>query len=236
MKKIFLLILLTTVFSQNDTYVNIEVKNKTKAKRKTKREIEEEEMNKLWDEKIHSFYPLHLMTFDIDPAKSQQFYFDLEVVPNKFIVAYYVHDEESKINFEINDNVGNNLYRNFNKNKLYHELEVTKALPYVFHLRNPSSDKKNRVTFGFSLEKNNDLSLSADHLDPLYNQIDSIDNMVKDIRFTQRMLSDKMRGHFKIVKVHNKNIVRYNIIETVVMSLIVLIQMFYLKKLVNNAN
>jgi hypothetical protein len=50
------------------------------------------------------------------------------------------------------------------------------------------------------------------------------------------MINDKSRGHFKIVKDHNKNIVQYSIIETVLMIAIVLIQMFYLKSLVNKNN
>jgi hypothetical protein len=122
--------------------VNIEGKNSTRERRKTKREIEEEEMNKKWDEKIHSFYPLHLMTFEIEPKQTMEFYFDLEVVPNKFMVAFYVHDEESKISFDISY-IGINLYQNWNKNKLYHEVNVTMATSFTFSLRNSRVIKVN---------------------------------------------------------------------------------------------
>jgi hypothetical protein len=65
-------------------------------------------------------------------------------------------------------------------------------------------------------------------------QIEDIDKSINDIKFTQRMISQKTAGHFKIVKENNNNIVKYSIFETVMMVLIVLGQMFYLKKLVNN--
>jgi hypothetical protein len=49
------------------------------------------------------------------------------------------------------------------------------------------------------------------------------------------MINRKYEGHYEITKVHNKNIVSYSIIESVIMVMILSFQFFYISNLISKA-
>jgi hypothetical protein len=96
---------------------------------------EEEKEAKEWEQKIQNYFPENLLTVTVEPGDNEFFYDDIDIVPNKIMLAFYVHDEEEKIDFEISHNKVV-LHGIKNKSKYFYELEVDKAGTYTFVLRN----------------------------------------------------------------------------------------------------
>jgi hypothetical protein len=67
----------------------------------------------------------------------------------------------------------------------------------------------------------------------MYNQLDFIESKIKDSQFTQKMINQKLEGHYRLIKKHNRKILWYTNFETFIEVIILIIQMCYLKRLVN---
>ncbi len=77
-------------------------------------------------------------------------------------------------------------------------------------------------------------NLNMDHIQKLFYDVDIVHNGIREIHFNQKMLNRKFEAHFDKTIQHNKNITFWSILETTLMSGILLIQLFYIKYQVEN--
>ena len=74
--------------------------------------------------------------------------------------------------------------------------------------------------------------VSTDHLTNLFTDVERVNNGIREIHFNQKMLNRKFETHYESTKKHNKNITFWSMLETGVMSVILLFQLFYIKSLI----
>jgi len=74
--------------------------------------------------------------------------------------------------------------------------------------------------------------VSTDHLSNIFKDVDIINNGIREIHFNQKMLNRKFESHYDSTKKHNHNITFWSMLETGLMSFILIIQLFYIKSLV----
>lgn len=120
-------------------------KKDSKRKRKSQREQQEEQEKKDWDLKMENFHPENLLTALIDEYSQETFYQEINDVPRYLALAYYVHDEGKKIDFEVLNPQGNRVKRIKNRGYGYYVVKANITGVYKIILDNE------RVTlFNFS--------------------------------------------------------------------------------------
>lgn len=65
--------------------------------------------------------------------------------------------------------------------------------------------------------------------------IEQVKGGMTEIHFNQKMLNRKFESHYQSTKKHNRNITFYSILETVMMSIILLVQLYYIKNLIEKS-
>lgn len=120
-----------------DYYKNVEnVDDEGKKKKKKKKETKDESEIREWEEKIQKFTPEELMTVMVSRKDHEVLYHDVSVVPTVIIVAYYVHDEEGKIDFLIENPKKKTVKKIKSKNRGFYEFNATSPGTYEFLLDN----------------------------------------------------------------------------------------------------
>lgn len=121
----------------SDYYNNIDnLDKKKKDKKKTKKEIQEEKYNEEWDRKVSKMHAHDLLTVKIYKRDLEVFYEEVEQVPLTITVAFYLHEEKSKIDFEIIDPKGKNIHKLKSKSRGFYEFQATEKGKYEFILSN----------------------------------------------------------------------------------------------------
>jgi hypothetical protein len=75
--------------------------------------------------------------------------------------------------------------------------------------------------------------LKGDHVQELYNQLDKTESGIREIVFSQKMANNLFDSHYNKVLEHNKNISFWSIVETLLMAVILIFQLFYIKSQVD---
>lgn len=117
-------------------YKSIEEVGSNKGKKKEKRETQEEREAREWDEKIHKFSPANLLTVKILKTNFEVFFEHIETVPTLVTVAFYVHDEESKVDFLITSPNKKTIFKLKGKNRGYYEFNATVLGVYEYLIDN----------------------------------------------------------------------------------------------------
>lgn len=78
--------------------------------------------------------------------------------------------------------------------------------------------------------------VSTDHLTNLLSDVERVNNGIREIHFNQKMLNRKFETHYDTTNKHNKNITFWSMLETGLMSAILIVQLFYIKSLVEQHN
>jgi len=74
--------------------------------------------------------------------------------------------------------------------------------------------------------------VSSDHITNILSDVERVNNGIREIHFNQKMLNRKFETHYDSTNKHNKNITFWSLLETGLMSAILMIQLFYIKSLV----
>ncbi len=91
-----------------------------------------------------------------------------------------------------------------------------------------------KATFALHSTKEDMKGLNADHLTNLYKDVDSINDGIREIHFNQKMLNRKFESHYDSTKKHNRNITFWSILETGLISIILISQLLYIKSLLDH--
>jgi len=94
-----------------------------------------------WETKIHTFLPQNLLTVNINKGDYSIFYEEIKIIPSNITIAFYVHDESSKIDLEIYNPENKLVHKVKGKNRAYHNFIGTKSGIYEFHLDNQRVSK-----------------------------------------------------------------------------------------------
>ncbi len=78
--------------------------------------------------------------------------------------------------------------------------------------------------------------VSSDNISNMLSDVERVDNGINEIQFNQKMLNRKFETHYEDTIKHNKNITFWSMLETGLMSAILIIQLFYIKSLVEQNN
>jgi hypothetical protein len=103
---------------------------------KTQEELDEEMKEaQEWENRMQNYFPENILTVTVEPGQNEFFYIDIDLLPNKIVLAFYVHDEEEKIDFEASYNKVV-IHKAKNKGKYFYEFNPEKEGTYTFVLRN----------------------------------------------------------------------------------------------------
>jgi len=89
-----------------------------------------------------------------------------------------------------------------------------------------------KITFALHTTKEEMKGLTPDHLTNLFADVERVGNGIREIHFNQKMLNRKFESHYHSTEKHNKNITFWSMLETGLMSLILISQLFYIKSLI----
>jgi len=210
-------------------YVDDNKKSKKKKKVKPRNEEVERE-RKEWEEKVANFLPTDLLTIKLKPNSMEYFYEDMKVLTN-ITIAYYINDENQKIDFKLLGPGDVQLFKQKGKGQLFYEFHPQNLGMHRFVLDNTRYKGKKKVTFAIHAGNNTDETLKTEHVSGLNARINNIDKKIKDVHFNQKMMVRKFEGHYETTRSHNKNIVMFSLLESGIMITILLVQMFYIKSL-----
>lgn len=103
---------------------------------KENKSIQKKKEKDLWEEKINAFSPHDLLTVLISRGDYDTFYEEIQSIPATITVAFYVHDNEGKIDFEIFSPTNKQIYKIKGKNRGFYEFEANILGVYEFNLDN----------------------------------------------------------------------------------------------------
>ena len=116
-----------------------------------------------------------------------------------------------------------------NKNFLYYEYKLEKIGKYVFYLNNENKEKI-QISFAIKDSWNKDDNIGTKKLDTIVEYIDEMESKINKIRLRQDMINKKTDAHNEGVNKHNKSILINSFVEILTMIIILVIQLYYIKK------
>ena len=203
--------------------ISQKTKNKEKLDIKT---IEKDQFEK----QIESFTLGEFQTFEISPQSGEYIYYNISN-PCILTFAFYLSDIEKYIslNFKGPD-PSNEISLDFkNKNFLYYEYKLEKIGKYVFYLNNENKEKI-QISFAIKDSWNKDNNIGTKKLDTIVEYIDEMESKINKIRLRQDMINKKTDAHNEGVNKHNKSILINSFVEILTMIIILVIQLYYIKK------
>ena len=198
-------------------------KNKENASIKN---IEKEQFEK----QIEVFTLGEFQTFEISSQSGEYIYYQISN-PCTLTFAFFLSDVEKYISLYLNGPYpSNEISLNFtNKNFLFYEYKIEKRGKYIFYLNN--EDKENiEISFAIKDSWNKDDNIGTKKLDTIVEYIEEMDSKINKIRLKQDMINKKTDAHNEGVKKHNKSILINSFVEILTMIIILVIQLYYIKK------
>ena len=216
----------------------MEEKKKQKAERE-KREaerIQREKEKEEFDRQIANFTFRDLISFTLSPGNGEMLYEYIEK-PCKIRIAFILYHPDQLIYFTFSGPEKNGKKKQIvsakDKNFFYYDYEVVEPGLYTFFLNNFKNKQENTVTFGISYGVDEDKSLESKSMDKLSIKLNTIDNKINEMRIKENLIVKKTESHNISVRMHNRNITLFSIIEMITMILIFGIQICYIKNLVD---
>ena len=201
-----------------------------------KREKENEELNitkldkDLFEKQIEVFTLGEFTTFELFPNSGEYIYYFISN-PCVITFAFFLSDIEKYIslNFMGPENE-NNISLNFtNKNYLFYEYKKEKEEKYFFYLNNENQEKL-EISFAIKDSWNKDDNIGSKKLDKITEYIEDMETKINKIRLKQNIINKKTDAHNEGVNKHNKRILINSFVEVLTMIIILVIQLYYIKK------
>ena len=200
---------------------------------KKKEQVERDE----FQQKMINSHFNEIVQIYLEKNEKEYLYFDLDS-HQKIIIAFFLNDEEEKINFLFTgpDYRGRNIeFNRFTKrNFLYFEFEAPRKGEYIVELNNRGT-KDNDIMFlaDERIGKKTDV-LKSGKIDKISLLLNNIDNNVNQLRNNKRIEINKINAHNQRVNQNNKSIVFYSILEVITMMAVFIGQSYYINSIVSN--
>ena len=192
---------------------------------------DEERRRKKFEKLISKFDYDHWINFEINKNSKEIIY--EEINDNiDFYFAFIINDSKDKIRFTFKepkkqDEKG--AFYTVNENYFYKKFKTNKTGTYKFIFNN-RRNKNMKVSFALKYKMK---SKNLTEIDRIGNNMNKINKHLNIIRAKESLINKLTKTQFDAVNKHNKNIVIYGIIEIFVMIIILFVQLFYIKGLVN---
>ena len=192
---------------------------------------DEERRRKKFEKLISKFDYDHWINFEINKNSKEIIY--EEINDNiDFYFAFIINDSKDKIRFTFKepkkqDEKG--AFYTVNENYFYKKFKTNKTGTYKFIFNN-RRNKNMKVSFALKYKMK---SKNLTEIDRIGNNMNKINKHLNIIRAKENLINKLTKTQFDAVNKHNKNIVIYGIIEIFVMIIILFVQLFYIKGLVN---
>jgi hypothetical protein len=213
-------------------YEDVEQVKATYGKKEKKDKIAEREM-KEWEQKTANFNPDIILTSLLPKGGFEVFYDDIQKIPSKVQIAFYINDEESKIDFEAFSPRKTKITLIRNKNRGYYEFTANMAGVYEFHISNERYKTIKKVTFAIHSEANIEHSMDTDTLSEMDKKVNAVESKMNEFYVNKKMEMRKYEGHFELSRQHNSSIMTYSLLETIIMIVILVVQLYYLRSIFN---
>ena len=116
-----------------------------------------------------------------------------------------------------------------NRNYLFNENKIEQKGKYIFYLNNENEEKV-EVSVAIKDSLNIDEKLGTKKLDKITEYIEDMESKINKIRLKQNIINKKTDAHNEGVNKHNKRILINSFIEVLTMIIILVIQLYYIKK------
>jgi hypothetical protein len=211
--------------------IRIEKEKIEQAKKKEQAERDEFQQ-KMIDSTFNEIIQIYL-----EKNEKEYLYFDLDS-HQKIIIAFFLNDEEEKINFLLTgpDYRGRNIELNrFTKrNFLYFEFEALRKGEYIIELINRGSKDNDIIFLANERQGKKTDVLKSGKIDKISLLLNNIDNNINQLRNNKRIEINKLNAHNQRVNQNNKSIVFYSILEVITMMAVFIGQSYYINSIVSN--
>lgn len=193
---------------------------------------DEARRRKKFEKLISKFDDDHWINFEINKGSKEIIYEDINDNIS-FYYAFIINDSKEKIKFTFKEpktkDEKKGAFYSVTENYFYKKFKTNKNGTYKFIFNN----RKNRnLKVSFALKyrmKNSNLT----EIDRIGNNMNKISKYLNIMRAKENLINKLTKSQFDAVNKHNKNIVIYGIIEIFSMIIILFVQLFYIKGLVN---
>ena len=183
-----------------------------------------------FEKQIEVFTLGEFTTFEIPPKSEEYIYYE---ITNQSIItfAFFLSDIEKYISLDITGpEPSKNFSQNFvNKNYLFNEFKIVEIGKYIFNLKN-GNEETIEVSLAIKDSLNKDEKLGNKKLDKITEYIEDMDSKINNIRLKQNIINKKTDAHNEGVNKHNKRILINSFVEVLTMIIILVIQLYYIKK------
>ena len=192
---------------------------------------DEARRRKKFEKLISKFDDDHWINFEINKGNKEIIYEDINDNIS-FYYAFIINDSKEKIKFtfkepKTKDEKG--AFYSVTENYFYKKFKTNKNGTYKFIFNN----RKNRnLKVSFALKYRMKYS-NLTEIDRIGNNMNKISKYLNIMRAKENLINKLTKSQFDAVNKHNKNIVIYGIIEIFSMIIILFVQLFYIKGLVN---
>ena len=211
--------------------IRIEKEKIEQAKKKEQAERDEFQQ-KMIDSTFNEIIQIYL-----EKNEKEYLYFDLDS-HQKIIIAFFLNDEEEKINFLLTgpDYRGRNIELNrFTKrNFLYFEFEALRKGEYIIELINRGTKDNDIIFLANERQGKKTDVLKSGKIDKISLLLNNIDNNINQLRNNKRIEINKLNAHNQRVNQNNKSIVFYSILEVITMMAVFIGQSYYINSIVSN--
>lgn len=214
--------------------VEYKPENSAKAQRLN---IDEEsaELMKEWQEYMQGFVPADMITFELNPRATEEFFEEVDVLPSFIRGAWFVSSSESRdIDFSILDPSKNSIVQQKGKKEGIFYFDAKRRGEYSFVFKNTKMIQKHLITFALHCGNSTEELLKEEHLSPFEQQLLEVQKSVKDFQLDQQFAQLRMESHYKTVADANRNVFWFSLLECLGVVLVTAWQIFYIKKLLDN--
>ena len=172
------------------------------------------------------------INFEVNKFSKEIIYQEIDENIN-FFFAFIINDSKEKIRFTFKEPQKKNekgAFFSINENFFYKKYKTNKNGTYKFIFNNRKNNKNLKISFALKFKMKNE---NLTDIDKIGNNINKINKYLNIIRAKENLINKIAKNHVDVVNKHNKNIVIYGTIEIFVMIIILFVQLFYIKGLVN---
>jgi hypothetical protein len=190
-----------------------------------------------FEESLAGFDFNELITISLPKKNSEIFYEEIDI-PTKIRIVLLVSDHQSTIKFAFQgpskDKKYSNIHSISDKNFYSFEYNCEILGEYVIILTN-SNDIEVKVTIGIKKIDNNEdnIGVEKNSFDAITMQLNNMEKELGGIQIKQNMINKINNGHISKVNGHNNKIIVFAIVEVLFMIGILIVQLVYIKGLVN---
>lgn len=187
-----------------------------------------------WDRLMEDFSPELLLTFRLPPRTDEYFHEDIAQGPPVLLRGGFLAASDegiSSIDFSILDPSGELVYERHDEVEGLFHFYTKESGTYTFVLGNHKWLEDKMVTF--TVGKGNNTHLQSGHLEPLEDQIKTIERTLISIQTESTFLWIRQKSHMTAVETIHSRVLAFCIVEFLVLVAISGFQVYYIKELIS---